>query len=106
MSEAPMHIADAIRQFEIEKHPSWKAVQEEIPGAKNFAIECSPNSVDIAKDGKFSSWARLLVEVPLTLSSGRISFGSVTVPAFVTGTLKNNGDLKIKEFRLSVRPIH
>lgn len=42
------------------------------------------------------------MEVPKTLSSGRKSFGSVTVPAFVTGTLKGNGELKIEKFRLGV----
>jgi DNA-binding CsgD family transcriptional regulator len=102
ISESPMHIAETIRQFDIEGHPAWKSLLEKIPGAKKFAIECAPTSVDLREGGEFSTRARLLVEVPKTLSSGRESFGSVTVPAFVTGTLKGNGELKIKEFRLGV----
>ena len=102
ISEDPMHIAQSIRQFDIKGHPAWKSLSERVPGAKVFAIECSPTSVDLREGGKFSTRARLLVEVPKTLSSGRKSFGSVTVPAFVVGTLKGNGELKIEEFRLSV----
>ncbi|WP_262029698.1 response regulator transcription factor [Microvirga sp. Mcv34] len=102
ISESPMHIAETIRQFNIEGHPAWKSLLEMIPGATKFAIECAPTSVDLREDGEFSTRARLLVEVPKKLSSGRQSFGSVTVPAFVTGTLKGNGELKIKEFRLGL----
>lgn len=102
ISESPMQIAETIRQFDVEGRPAWKSLLEKVPGAKKFAIECSPTSVDLREGGRFSARARLLIDVPTTLSSGRKSFGSVTVPAFVTGTLKGNGELKIEEFRLGI----
>lgn len=43
ISESPMHIAETIRQFDIEGHPAWKLLLEKIPGAKKFAIECPPH---------------------------------------------------------------
>lgn len=102
IGDAPLHIATFIRTFDAQKHTSWKAVTDQYPKARLYGIECSPTSVAIDKDGKFSTRARLVIHVPFLRSDGTESFGSRTVPAFVQGTLKDDGKIKISEFRLSV----
>jgi hypothetical protein len=102
IGDAPLHIAAFIRTFDAQKHTSWKAVTDQYPKARLYGIECSPTSVAIDKDGKFSTRARLVIHVPFQRSDGTKSFGSRTVPAFVQGTLKDDGKIKISEFRLSV----
>ncbi|WP_262267220.1 MULTISPECIES: hypothetical protein [Microvirga] len=97
-----VHVAAFVRSFDVQKHPSWNEVKKDHPKASLFVTECSPDSVEIESGGKFSTRAQLLVDVPVKYPDGFEVEGSMTVPAFVTGTLKNNGDVVIKEFRLSV----
>ncbi|QRM34879.1 hypothetical protein [Microvirga sp. VF16] len=97
-----VHVAAFVRDFDVQKHPSWNAVKKDHPKASLFVTECSPDSVEIESGGKFSTRAQLLVDVPVKYPDGFEVEGSMTVPAFVTGTLKNNGDVVIKEFRLSM----
>jgi hypothetical protein len=99
---ASVHVAAFVRSFDVQKHPSWNEVKKDHPKASLFVTECSPDSVEIESGGKFSTRAQLLVDVPVKYPDGFEVEGSMTVPAFVTGTLKNNGDVVIKEFRLSV----
>jgi hypothetical protein len=96
------HVATFVRSFDVQKHPSWNEVKKDYPKASLFVTECSPDSVEIQSGGKFSTRAQLLVDVPVKYPDGFEVEGSMTVPAFITGTLKNNGDVVIKEFRLSV----
>jgi hypothetical protein len=102
IGDVSLHIATFVRQFDAQKHSSWKAVIDEYPKARLYGIECSPTSVAIDKGGKFSTRARLVIHVPFLRSDGTESFGSRTVPAFVQGTVKDDGKIKISEFRLSV----
>jgi hypothetical protein len=99
---ASVHVAEFVRSFDVQKHPSWNEVKKGHPKASLFVTECSPDSVEIGSSGKFSTRAQLLVDVPVKYSDGFEVEGSMTVPAFVTGTLKNNGEVVIKEFKLSV----
>jgi len=96
------HVAAFVRSFDVQKHLSWNEVKKDHPKASLFVTECSPDSVEIESGGKFSTCAQLLVDVPVKYSDGFEVEGSMTVPTFVTGTLKNNGDIVIKECRLSV----
>jgi hypothetical protein len=102
IGDVSLHIATFVRGFDAQEHSSWKAVTDEYPKARLYGIECSPTSVAIDKGGKFSTRARLVIHVPFVRSDGTESFGSRTVPAFVQGTLKDDGKIKISEFRLSV----
>jgi hypothetical protein len=97
-----VYVAAFVRSFDVQKHPSWNEVKKDHPRASLFVTECSPDSVEIEAGGKFSTRAQLLVDVPVRYPDGFEVEGSMTVPAFVTGTLKNNGSVVIKEFRLSV----
>ncbi len=97
-----LQIAKSIRELDAQKHTSWKAVTAEYPEATLYGIECSPTSVAIDKEGDFSVRARLVIHVPFVRSDGTKSYGSRTVPAFVKGTRNDDGQIAIKELRLSV----
>ncbi|MBD2745939.1 hypothetical protein IC232_04420 [Microvirga sp. BT688] len=102
MSHAADRVADHIRNFQVDQHPFWKEVTKEYPDAKLFAVECSPTSVAIDASGNFSTRARLIVHIPHRFEDGFETYGSMTIPSFVTGTLHDDGEITITEFRLSV----
>jgi hypothetical protein len=101
MDELPLKITDAIRNFDLEKNQAWERVTKEHAQARLFAIESSPTSIAIEEGGKFTGRARVLAHVPFALSTGDESFGSMTIPAFVVGSVDAEGSVKISDFRLS-----
>jgi len=95
-------IADFIQHFDVQRHPAWKTLTKEYPGASLFVIECSADSVEIKSDGGFSTRAQLLIDVPVKYPDGFVTEGSITVPTFVTGILTNDGGVVIDELRLGL----
>ena len=102
MNDSADRVADHIRNFQVDQHSSWKEVTKEYPEAKLFAVECSPTSVAIDASGIFTTRARLIIHIPHRFDDGFETFGSMTVPSFITGNLHEDGTITINEFRLSV----
>jgi hypothetical protein len=104
MDNQRLGIAETVQNYELAKSEGWKAVVGRVSNPSLFAIESAPTSYSVDEDGVFKGRARVLINVDRELRSGRITVGSVTIPARIQGKIGQKGAVTISEFALGLEP--
>jgi hypothetical protein len=95
-------IAEEVRTAPLQELPGWHAIKDYYQAQEMictvFAIECSSGSVQVYTDGSFDTRAKVLVEFPTALSSGRESFGSQTFSGMAYGRIDPKGEIHVERF--------
>jgi hypothetical protein len=94
-------IASCVQSFAVTKSPIWDLISKQYPSVSLFAIDADPRTFQVSEKGKFDGRANLLVSMPRTLRSGRVSTYSMTIPARVFGKLSPAGEIEVSEFKIS-----
>jgi hypothetical protein len=100
MDPTLVNIAAAVRHFDLTHSPFWDGLARKYESARLFAIECEPASLEIDDFKRFDGRARILLQIPQRLRSGREAIGSLVRAARVSGHIDRNNHIKIDNFHI------
>lgn len=104
MNPTLVKISAAVQRFDLKDSSFWPQIERRFEKARLFAIECEPTSIELHDFNRFDGRARVLLQLPQKLRSGREVIGSAAVAALVGGHIDRSTEIQIDEFRIPNRP--